>query len=162
MNVVYALMMGLSFLGSAAMPGLWTSAAGRFADQDLKSAIKTPLSAIFYEPLAEKDRADGRALILGIISPVSALLSSLMLVTVAALKLDAWIVAAAGGALSLVFVALSWLQGLAYRRELGSTLLEWARAREGDGEMTLERAIRTALGSENRRIADMARELLKR
>jgi ATP/ADP translocase len=162
MNVAYSLLMGLSFLGSAFAPGLWTSAAGRFTDQDLKSAIKTPLSAIFYEPLGEKNRTGGRALILGIVSPISSLVSSLMLVTVAAMGLDAWKVAAAGSALSLVFVVLSWMQGRAYRKELGAHLLGWAKNTADDQDVTLREAIKKALESGDRRIEDMARELRKR
>jgi len=158
-NVAYAVAVGATLLGLAIFPGLPSSIAGRCTDLDLKSAIKTPLSAMFYEALGEKHRADARALILGVISPLASLASSLVLVAVTVGGISpAWI-AAAGCALSAAFVVLSHLQGRAYRRALASRILEWHRRRTGDDDASLESAVHAGLRAPDRRICDMAREV---
>ncbi len=158
MNVVYAVLTGLAFCACALLPGLYSAAAARFTDQDLKNAIKTPLSAMFYEAMDEKRRGVARAIILGVVSPVSSLVSSLLLVAIAWARLSHMAVALAGASLSVLFVAASWLQARAYRREMADHLLAWMRER-GQAGITLERAIAEAEASGDKRMADMAREL---
>ena len=158
-NVLYSAAVGATFLGLAVLPGLPAAIAGRATDLDLKGAIKTPLSAMFYEALGEKGRADARALVLGVVSPLASLASSLVLVAVAAGGVPpAWI-AAAGCVLSTAFIVLSILQGRAYRRALTSRILEWHREQTGDADATLEQAVRAGLRSSDRRVGDMAREV---
>lgn len=159
MNVAYSVATSLTFVASALAPGLWTSAAARFTDQDLKSAIKTPLSAMFYEAMGQKRRADGRAIILGIVSPVSSFVSSLALVAVAVTSVPPVWVASTGIGLSLVFIVLSWLQGRAYDRELARELTERMRAETGDPDLSTTEAVRLALESDDRRLSDMARQV---
>jgi len=158
-NVAYAGVVGATFLGLAVLPGLPSAIAGRAADLDLKNAIKTPLSAMFYEGLGEDERADARALILGVVSPLASLVSSLLLVAVTAGGIPPSWMAAAGCALSAVFIVLSHLQGSAYRRALALRILQWHRQRTGDGNASLEDALHAALRSDDRRISDMAREV---
>jgi AAA family ATP:ADP antiporter len=158
-NVAYAGVVGASFLGLAVLPGLPSAVAGRAADLDLKGAIKTPLSAMFYEGLDERQRADARALILGVVSPLASLASSLVLIAVTAGGVPPSWIAAAGCVLSAAFIALSYAQGRAYRRALASRILQWHRERTGDDRATLDEAVRAGLRSPDRRIGDMAREV---
>ncbi len=158
-NAAYAWAVGATFLGLAIFPGLPSSIAGRCTDLDLKSAIKTPLSAMFYEALGQKRRADARALVLGVISPLASLASSLVLVAVTAGGIPPSWIAAAGCGLSAAFIVLSHLQGRAYRRSLHARILGWHRRRTGDEDASLEDAVREGLRSSDRRIADMSREL---
>jgi hypothetical protein len=159
MNVIYALAMCAAFTASWISPGLASSIAGRFTDMDFKSAIKTPLSAIFYEAMGDERRSDARALILGIVSPLASFASSLILVAVAAGGVPPGFIAAAGSAAAVVFLVLSWLQGRSYRRALRGLLLGWFRKLGRGGEATLEDAVREGLRSQDRRIADMASEV---
>lgn len=159
MNVVYSFAILASFLFSWISPGLAASIAGRFTDMDLKSAIKTPLSAIFYEAMGERRRSDARALILGVVSPLSSLASSLVLIAVAEGGISPYWIATAGSLVAVAFLVLAWLQGRAYRRSLQHLLLDWHRQQTGTGEATLEEAMRAGLHSDDRRISDMAREV---
>ncbi len=162
LNALYSYLVGGALLASAIWPGLPAAVAGRATDQDLKSALKTPLSPMFYEALGERGRKDGRALILGIVSPVASLIASLLLVAVTGARLPpAWI-AGAGAALAVVYVVLSHAQGRAYHRSLEELLLGWHRERSGDEEATLDEALARAVRSEDRRINDMAREVRRR
>jgi len=162
LNVVYSYLVGATLLFTVFVPGLSAAVMGRATDQDLKSAVKTPLSPMFYEALGEEHRKDGRALILGIISPVAQLASSLLLVLVIQMHVPTMWVAVAGSALSLLFILLSVHQGVTYHRSLEDLLLKWHRERSGDEEASLGDAIRGALRSEDRRINDMGREVRRR
>ncbi len=158
-NAAYAWAVGATFLGLAVFPGLPSSIAGRAADLDLKGALKTPLSAMFYEALGQKRRADARALVLGVVSPLASLASSLVLVAVTAGGIPPSWIAVAGCGLSAAFIVLSHMQGRAYGRSLRTRILEWHRRRTGDEGASLEAAVREGRRSEDRRIADMSREL---
>ena len=162
LNVVYSYCVGATLLLTAIVPGLPAAVMGRATDLDLKSAVKTPLSPMFYEALGEEHRTDGRAIILGIISPVASLGSSVLLVLVIPLHLEmAWI-ATGGTVLALLFIVLSHLQGRAYHRSLEELLVKWHKDSSGEVEVSLEDAIKGALRSEDRRINDMGREVRRR
>lgn len=161
-NVLYSLFVTSAFAWLALWPGLASAIAGRATDQDLKSAVKTPLSAIFYEAMGERSRADARAIILGIVSPASSFVSSLILVAVAEGGIPPTLVAAAGAVLSLAFIVLSHAQGRSYGRALEELLLSWLRRKKGSDDVTLEDAVHAGLRTEERRINDMAREVSRR
>lgn len=162
MNLAYSAALALAFVATSLYPGLLASVAGRFADTDLKGAVKTPLSAIFYEAIDPADRSDARAIILGIVSPVASIVSSLALVAVAEGGVPASWIAWAGMALSLAYLTVSFVQGRAYDRALADLLLGWFRSRGPGGEITVEKAVKEGLASPDRRVSDMAREVSRR
>jgi len=53
------------------VPGVPAALGARFADSELKHAIKTPLSSLFYEAFAPSDRGAARAFVLGLVSPAA-------------------------------------------------------------------------------------------
>jgi hypothetical protein len=162
LNAVYSYLVGAVLIFGTFWPGLTASVMGRAADQDLKGAIKTPLSPMFYEAMGAEGRHDGRALILGVVSPVASLISSLLLVVVTRASLPLSWVAGVGSVLSVAFIVLAHLQGRAYDRSLENLLVWWYRAQTGRGDVTLGQAIEGALRSEDRRMNDIAREVRRR
>ncbi len=161
-NTGWGLAVVASFLGSAVAPGLWSSAGLRFADQDLKAAIKTPISSMFYEGIRGSRQADARAIILGVVSPLSSVGSSLLLLAVTSANVSAFWIAVSGMAISIPFVVLSHVQGKSYRRALEDRLLDWHRQATGRPDARLDEAVQAALEHGDRRIADIARTISSR
>jgi hypothetical protein len=159
LNVAYGLALLGAFGWLAAAPSAMGGAAGRFTDTALKAAIKTPLSAIFYDALGVHERADARAVVLGIVSPVTSVVGSAALIWIAARP--GWTEAAAWACVgaSVGYVLLSAGQGRAYQRALRERLIRWARERASGPEPTVQEAISEALQSGDGRMADIAREV---
>jgi hypothetical protein len=162
LNVIYAYVVGAALLFSAVVPGLLAAVFGRAADQDLKNALKTPVSPMFYEALGEEQRRAGRALILGVISPLSSLLTSVLLVVVTGVRVSAGTIALIGGLLSLAYIVAAHLQSRAYRRSLEGLLLEWYRGASGEATATIADALLAAALVKDRRLNDMASEIERR
>jgi len=75
-NLFYA---GAVFIAQAALilvPGVPAALGARFADSELKHAIKTPLSSLFYQAFAPADRGPARAFVLGVVSPAAQILGA--------------------------------------------------------------------------------------
>ncbi len=156
-NVAYAGAMLLSFVGLLGTPGLLAATVARFTDLELKGAIKTPMSTMFYDALGRDERADARAVILGIVSPLSSIGSSLALVAFSQLQTSSTFLAQFAVAGAVLYVVLSMLQARAYRRSLEEELLRWARG--PSTETTIEQALEAARQCADPRVADMAREI---
>ena len=113
-NATYAVGLGAGAITFVLWPSVAAALVARFSVAELKSAIKTPISAIFYygEPFA--DRTGARAVILGVVSPLAAVVTSAALqsmvhrVTLSTMSITAAILAG--------FYLLSvWAQNRAYR-----------------------------------------------
>ena len=156
LNLAYALAAFGSVLGLTVHPGLGAAAAARFTDMELKGAVKTPLSAMFYDAMLPEDRADARAIVLGIISPVASLGSSLVLVVlVTAGSAPVWL-AWASCLVAIAYLLISLRQARAYQAALRAQLLAWAQ-RQGGAPMTMQEAITTARKSKEARWESLAR-----
>jgi len=57
-------------------PGVPAALGARFADSELKHAIKTPLSSLFYQAFSPADRGPARAFVLGVVSPAAQILGA--------------------------------------------------------------------------------------
>jgi len=73
---------GLLWLATIALT-IWgrvsLALTARFAESEAKTALKTPISPIFYYPIPSRLRPGARAVILGLVSPASAVLTALTL-----------------------------------------------------------------------------------
>jgi hypothetical protein len=107
-------------------------------------------------------RKDARAIIIGIVSPIASLMSSLALVAITGAQLPVIWIAMAGAALSGGFIICAHLQGRAYNRSLEGLLLGWYKEHTERPEASLDEAIEEAKRSDDRRISDMAREVGRR
>ena len=128
-NLAYAILCVAAVGGMVVSHGIWTAAAARLVDAELKDAVKTPLSALFYGGLPPPDRARGRAFVLGLAVPVGSILGGLALQSLT--DLSARTVAWVGLAFGLVFVAATAIQNRGYRTALQRRLRE---APEGSPE----------------------------
>jgi hypothetical protein len=118
-NAAYAVLVlgAYGLLGLA--PSLGAAVAARFVDVELKDALKTPLSALFYGAERPDDRAPARAFVFGAVIPVATVITALAL---RALE-HGWLVSA-GLAVAAVFVVASLAQNRAWRRR-HVELLAW-------------------------------------
>jgi len=121
-NLGYAVLCFVALAAMALAPGIWTAAAARLADQELKDAVKTPLSNLFYGALPAEERARGRAFVLGLAVPAGAIAGGLGLQSLTGLSRT--IVAVIGLALGALFGAATIVQNRGYRRARAQTLEE--------------------------------------
>jgi AAA family ATP:ADP antiporter len=121
-NLAYAFLCVAALGGMAASHGVWTAAAARLVDAELKDALKTPLSALFYGALPAAERARGRAFVLGLAVPAGAIAGGLALQGLT--HLPARTVAFVGLGLGLVFVAATAVQNRGYRAALKARLAD--------------------------------------
>jgi hypothetical protein len=94
--------------------GLAPALGARFTDGELKHALKTPVSALLYEPLAPADRTRARAVVLGLVSPLGQLAVSLGLVALVHAAPEH--VGAIGLGACVVFVLATFVANGAYLR----------------------------------------------
>lgn len=121
-NLAYALLCVAALGGMAASHGIWTAAAARLVDAELKDALKTPLSALFYGALPATERARGRAFVLGLAVPAGAIAGGLALQGLT--RMPAGTVAWIGLGLGLLFVAATFVQNRGYRAALKARLAD--------------------------------------
>ena len=162
LNFAYAGVVFVALLGLVGLPGLFAATLARFTDLELKGAIKTPISAMFYDAIDPEHRADARAIVLGIVSPVASVGSSLVLLVYTHAQVSVSVLAWGAAAVGAVYVMLSAVQSSSYRTALENQLVRWARDATGDGSVTIEDALEKARGCEDARIVDMAREIRRR
>jgi hypothetical protein len=123
---------------------------------EFKDATKTPLSAMFYDALNPEERTDGRAIVLGIISPLASLTSSLILVAlITAGTAPAWLVWASC-AVALAYLLVSLRQARAYQASLRDQLLAWVQRQAEGAPVTLQEAIEIARRSKDARWVSVA------
>jgi hypothetical protein len=75
-NLFYAVATLFAQAAIFVAPSIGTALGARFADSELKHAIKTPLSSLFYEAFAPADRGAARAFVLGLVSPAAQVLGA--------------------------------------------------------------------------------------
>jgi hypothetical protein len=75
-NLFYAVATLAAQVAIFVAPGIGAALGARFADSELKHAIKTPLSSLFYEAFPAKDRGAARAFVLGLVSPAAQVLGA--------------------------------------------------------------------------------------
>jgi len=116
-NLVYPLAIAVGQAAILVGGGLGAALVARFADTELKHAVKTPVSPLFYEVFDEQDRGGARALVLGVVSPVTQVLTSVALTALVALAHDqamAWL----GGVGAVSFLAATMLTNRRYERAI--------------------------------------------
>lgn len=133
-NLAYAILCVVALGGMAASSGIWTAAAARLVDAELKDAMKTPLSALFYGALPPASRARGRAFVLGLAVPAGAIAGGLGLQALTGLP--AHTVAWLGLALGVVFVGATTVQNRGYRAALRERLAAAPRGSPEADELT--------------------------
>jgi hypothetical protein len=111
-NLLYAGCVLGVYLSLGFWPGLVAAVVARLMENELKAAIKTPLSNLFYGALPADQRAAGRAFNLGLIVPIFTVIASLVLATAAGVRAIPWW----GGVLAVLFVLGSVVQNRSYRR----------------------------------------------
>jgi ATP:ADP antiporter, AAA family len=117
-NLLFSLAVLGGFLFIGLRPGLAGAVAARVVETELKAAIKTPLSNLFYGALPAADRAPGRALVLGLVVPAATLAIGLVLsYRPAAGPMRYW-----GTALAALFVMATWVQNQRYSAATDGTL----------------------------------------
>jgi ATP/ADP translocase len=113
-NLIYALGILAVYLALGFWPGLISSILARAMETELKAAIKTPLSNLFYGALHPSQRAAGRAFVLGLGVPVSTVVASLVLIWPGGTgTIPLW-----GTALALLYVVASVAQNRSYNRTM--------------------------------------------
>lgn len=85
----------------------------RFAEGELKHALKTPVSPLFYEGFWGADRVRARAFVLGVVSPIAQVGAALALAALVAAPEGT--AALVGTIAAVVYVAASVVQGRAHR-----------------------------------------------
>jgi len=130
-NLLYAAFTVGAYVLLVAIPSLWTAATARFAHQQLKDAVKTPLSTLFYGAEQPGARGPARAFVFGAVIPAATILASLLYEAAPDAATVAWI----GLGAAFVFTATCAVQNHRWRTRLVG-LLTWKlqRAPESDIE----------------------------
>ena len=132
-NVAYALATTVACGSLLFAPGLAVAALARFVNMQFKSALKTPLSTLFYGAERPGRRSLARAFVFGAIIPAATLSTSLLfeLVSGEDLRGVAWLALA----MSALFALACAVQNRRWRARLRE-LLAWklTRAAEPDPE----------------------------
>jgi|GEM_PF-2426426 len=174
-NLAYAASTALAFGVMLMFPSLGAAVLARFSHTELKTAIKTPLSTLFYGAEVPAQRAPARALIFGSVIPAAALVSAGLL-ALTGTDHDAIVATAAAGlGVSVLFFAACAVQNHRWRRRMAQ-LLSWKldRAEPVDARAAQEQlapyrdeangerldAIARGLASDEPRLRALAEELL--
>lgn len=122
-NVAYAVCVALGYALLIVRPSLGAAVVARFVDSELKDALKTPVSALFYGAEPPERRAAARAFVFGVVIPAATIATSLAFqAATARFGVDA--IVAMGAPVALFFVAASVVQNRAYRRRLAERLVQ--------------------------------------
>lgn len=127
-NVTYALATAASYLLLLIAPSLTAAVTARFVDTELKDALKTPLSALFYGAEPPERRAPARAFMFGAVIPAATILTSVIF-QIATDMHGTRALVYAGLVVAAAFVIASAWQNGAWRRRL-TELLAWKLARQ--------------------------------
>ncbi len=104
-NSLFSALLWLATLALATWGRATTALVARFAESEAKTAIKTPISPIFYYPIAANTRPAARALILGVVSPTSAVFTALLLELLQVRLSIQWLAALAAAAAGALVIA---------------------------------------------------------
>ncbi|MCG8420501.1 MAG: hypothetical protein MJE77_21410 [Proteobacteria bacterium] len=120
-NVMYAVATTCAYSLLIAVPGLWIAALARLTNVQLKNALKTPLSTLFYGAEPPPERARARAFIFGAVIPAATVVTAVVFELAArrGLEIVAWI----GLAGAVFFTVACAVQNRRWRRRLADLLL---------------------------------------
>lgn len=141
-NLTYAAATVVTWCLLVVTPALWSAALARFVNTQLKDALKTPLSTLFYGAEPPPRRAPARAFVFGAVIP-AATVATAVIFTVAG-ELGPGLVVWPGLAAACAFLALCAHQNRCWRRRLAQ-LLQWKLARTPAAETTRLDEVRHAL-----------------
>ena len=141
-NVTYAVATVFAYGLLLAVPSLASAAAARFSHVQLKSALKTPLSTLFYGAEPPTDRASARAYIFGAVIPLATVLTAGTFELTG--KFDLRLVAGIGMATAVLFTVACAAQNRRWRVRLGQ-LLDWKLRRSAAGDPAVSSAANEAL-----------------
>jgi hypothetical protein len=119
-NLIYAICILAVYLGLGVWPGLLAAVLARLIESELKAAIKTPLSNLFYGAIPAGQRAAGRAFNLGLVVPISTVVTSLVLATPTGISAIPWW----GTVLAVLYVAATLFQNRSYVTTLAAAQRE--------------------------------------
>lgn len=122
-NLVYAVATLAAYAGLLLAPSLTTAALARFVRQQFKDATKTPLSALFYGAEPAHLRSAARAFMFGAIIPAATAVTAITF-ELSSERGELELVAIIGAALAAVFVGLSHLLNVRWRRRIVARLHE--------------------------------------
>jgi hypothetical protein len=122
-NVGYAVAATVAYGTILLVPSLGAAVAARFVQTELKDAVKTPLSALFYGAERPDRRAHARAFVFGVVIPISTVVTSIVFQTATSYGGIRMLVGV-GLAAAVAFVAASAWQQRAWRARLAE-LLAW-------------------------------------
>lgn len=174
-NLAYAASTALAFGVMMMFPSLGAAVVARFTHTEFKTALKTPLSTLFYGAEIPSQRAPSRAFIFGTVIPVASIASAALLVFSGRGADALFVTAAIGLAVALAFFAASGLQNRRWRARMVE-LLGWklrrapsaastraaallADYRTADNGARLD-AIAAGLSSDDARVRAVAEEVL--
>ncbi len=143
-NVAYAVGTVTAYALLIGVPSLGAAVAARFTDQQLKDAVKTPLSTLFYGAEPPQRRALARAFIFGAIIPAATVTTAALFEFARWMDADLHLVAFIGAAASLVFVAACSVQNRRWRARM-KDLLAFKLAQEPPADHTRLAAASEAL-----------------
>lgn len=126
-NLLYASAVGAAQVALLGLGGIGAALFARFADSELKHALKTPVSPLFYGAFNAADRGTARAFVLGFVSPAAQVVTALALTAIVAGPADAAILT--GLVACGVYLAATFVQNRAYDRTIARDSI---RA-DGDG-----------------------------
>ena len=117
-NLAYASAAVVAQGSLALFGGVGAALLARFADGELKHALKTPVSPLFYEAFPKAQRAAARALVLGLASPVAQVLAALLLHALVVVGSTAALVT--GAVASALYLGATVWQNRAYVQTLAA------------------------------------------
>jgi hypothetical protein len=126
-NAVYALLVFGAYAALELRPSLLAATAARFVDVELKDALKTPLSALFYGAERPDDRAPARAFVFGAVIPAATVTTAGAFAAALQGGSVVWLVRA-GLVVAGLFVVATLVQNRVYLRR-HAALLEWKLGR---------------------------------
>lgn len=149
-NVAYACATAVAYLLVLPVGGTYVSPIGgavfaRFAHIQLKHALRTPLSALFYGAEPPHRRPLARAFVFGLVIPASTVTVGIVFSGVQGASTTFDLLAYGGLLAALAFVFASWWQNAAWRRRLRE-LLTWELERAKEPSPTDTSAYREMLG----------------
>lgn len=112
-NLVYPVAVAAGQAVVVATGGVGAALFARFVDSELKHAVKTPVSPLFYEAFRPAERGAARALVLGVVSPAAQVLASVTLGAAVGAELGG-VVSWMGVAGAAAYVVASVLQNRGY------------------------------------------------
>ena len=118
-NSLFAVLLWTATLALSIWGRVTTALTARFAESEAKTAIKTPISPIFYYPVPTDSRPAARALILGVVSPASAVLTALILELLQTTLSLSWLAALATACATALLLA-TFQQNREYNRLIGA------------------------------------------